>query len=210
MLWLTGLLGAVVVGAVAFLDLSGSGKDTDEETSDEAAMDDIMNQEGIGDFRATLDTLNSQPSGATSEQLNEDARRAYEELTKTAEAPRDDWARAPATEAATAQSASPPGADISHTTTPVKQDDWLTAGEPDDLVGLDAETDDLVLVWDDGDGSVEEPNVTFSTNPDTSSLFDISIGEDIVAQIPADSGITPDNIVLVPLSAAQELGWTEG
>lgn len=168
MLWLTGLLGVMAVGAVAFIDLSGD----DEDEPEDERFDDVVDENGNGDLRAEIEALNAPMVNEASAPSAEYAAQVYEQ----------------------------------HANPDLQASAWLDQTDPTDLEGYDVAEDDLLVVWDDSVD--EEPDVTLSASEDAPDMLDITIGENVVAQLPADSGVTPDNIVVVPLSAAHDIGWT--
>lgn len=187
MLWLTGLLGVVVVGAVSFFEFSG----TDSEEEEDAGFDDFIDENGHGDLTSTLQSLNPlPPDGASGDGYHYDFA-ALNELDQNGgqsghgKFELDDQ---PAPDTSTAA-------------------DWVAAQPLDEIMSFDPSSEDLVLVWDDTTG--DEPDVTLFQNPDNPELMEIRIGESVMAQVPADTNLTSDNIATIPLSAAQAIGWTE-
>jgi len=166
MLWLTGLLGIVAVGAVSFLDLSGDDANEDEA---ETGFDDFIDENGFGDLSATLQALNALPAevGAPDEGDFDAMTQAYNKQFET-----EEFAAQLESEIAMHETASE---------TSDMASDWFAEGAQGDLISFDAGNEDLVLVWDDSAG--EEPDVTLSLNDENPDLLDIRIGDSVMAQV---------------------------
>ncbi|MEP4196534.1 MAG: hypothetical protein ABJL99_12970 [Aliishimia sp.] len=188
MLWLTGMLGVLAVGAVSFLDLSVQ----EEAEEDEPGFDDFIDENGLGDLTATLESLNSLPAESDASEHGSFDAFHLADITLSDHADGDgDTDELEAFEDILDQ------VDTS----------WMDNASAADLEAFNVAEDDLVLVWDDS--TDEEPSVTLSQNVDSPDLMDIKIGDDVMAQVPAESNVTSDNIALIPLSAAQSIGWAD-
>ncbi len=85
--------------------------------------------------------------------------------------------------------------------------DWLSPGEAAHIMDYAAEDDNLVLVWDDSDDANVEPQITLSADPDTADQTLVMLNGTIVATVNG-TDLLPNDIALVPLSSATQLGLT--
>ena len=72
---------------------------------------------------------------------------------------------------------------------------------------VDIEGENLVLVWDDRAGN--EPDLRLAPARNDPATLELSIGESVMARVPAACGLTTDHVALLPLSAAKALGWLD-
>lgn len=66
--------------------------------------------------------------------------------------------------------------------------------------------DALLFVWDDNDGAQDEPDVTIQPDPDTLGVFDVRMGDTLIAQVRSATMLTAQDLSLIPNSSAQALG----
>jgi len=84
--------------------------------------------------------------------------------------------------------------------------DWVSStGDPVHVSDFDSGEDEIVLVWDNYAG--DEPEVALSADEDDPSLMNILLDDAVVAQVPAGSGLTVDQINLMPLNEASTVRW---
>lgn len=74
-----------------------------------------------------------------------------------------------------------------------------------DVLDVDVETHDLVLVWDDDAGG--EPDLRLALSASHPEYLELCIDELVLARVPAATGLTPDHVAMIPLSAALAMGW---
>ena len=68
-----------------------------------------------------------------------------------------------------------------------------------------AQDDSLLFVWDDSDATGAEPPLSILPDPDHPNQTLVLLDDIIVARVAGDS-VTLDDIALIPLSAAFDLG----
>lgn len=86
---------------------------------------------------------------------------------------------------------------------------WIIGSEAAQILDFEAEEDSLVLVWDDStDGSLA-PRITVSADPASSGQTLVLMNDDVVAKV-TGTALLPDNIALIPLSTATQVGLGTG
>ncbi|MEP3020854.1 MAG: calcium-binding protein [Sulfitobacter sp.] len=83
--------------------------------------------------------------------------------------------------------------------------DWIGQGGAAQITDYHAEDDSLLFVWDDSSATGAEPPLSILPDPDDAGQTLVLLDDIIVARVVGDS-VTMDDIALIPLSAAFDLG----
>jgi len=83
--------------------------------------------------------------------------------------------------------------------------DWIAEGDAAQIMDYHAGDDSLLFVWDDSTPEAEEPPLSISPDPAQPGQNLVMMDNTVIARVAGDS-ITPDDIALIPLSAATDLG----
>jgi hypothetical protein len=182
MLWLTGVLGLLAVGSVAMVDFSAPEDDAQQKTA---------SPEGETPFLLSQDLLNkpSEDAGSADKEISEDPADFFTSASHVEMDPEyledTDFEDALTTSPATLEA---------NTSLP-------------DMISLDADTEELLVVWDDV--TIEPPEITCFEHPDDPSVTEICAGDVPLAHVRSDHVVSADSVSLVPLSTAKALGWVD-
>jgi hypothetical protein len=95
-----------------------------------------------------------------------------------------------------------PMADIS------KIEEWIKKGKGPEHLNYDYASENLLLIWDDTQPNSKQPEINVISDfidPDIVHVFMNGIS---MAEVKGDPYLSPDDITLIPLSAAQIVGLT--
>ncbi|NUH65376.1 calcium-binding protein [Sulfitobacter sp. S0837] len=83
--------------------------------------------------------------------------------------------------------------------------DWIAAGAATEIMDYNAEEDSLLFVWNDETGEDQEPPLSVMPDPLQSGQTLVMLDQTVIARVAGDS-LSLDDIALIPLSAAFDLG----
>ena len=200
MLWFVGLLGLLGVGVLIMLrnslvarpdrdetDVTGEEGDTDLNVFDKLRHDDDAE---LGSVHSS-ETSNQEDGSELEMPDDEMAKQTLiDPMVLDVETP-EDHSIAPVHELA----------DCAELDANVQTETMLA------IENLDCQSEDLVLVWNDNG---DEPG-TLQTSPNTfdPDITDIILDDILVGQVRCKEHLCPENISVVPLSAARHLGWVQ-
>ena len=84
--------------------------------------------------------------------------------------------------------------------------DWIGSGGAAQITDYHAQDDSLLFVWDDSAAAGAEPPLAILPDPDLPGQSLVMLDDIIVARVAGDS-VALDDIALIPLSAAFNLGF---
>ena len=202
MLWLAGLMGLVGVGAasIAVVHLQ-----EDDEEDDLAPLESAPN-DGT-DLLDEIATLRSEAFEEDDFHLSDetDDLILYKEIIASQDLsvgddPYDVFAPI-SDEDDTAELLPLPLNAISPLTSPLAGD-WITNGEPHEVVDYEAEKERLMLVWDDMAHGAAEPEVDVTEDPDDPEVMQVTMNGAPVADIYGDPELSLADLTIIPLSSA--------
>lgn len=222
MLWLAAVMGLLAACAFSFLIYVAVRRArTTEPWEDEAAFDAVLTSDTAGADEHSGAALVSVPvkepfiEAATDDDFDTAAvEDVIPQATDLSVFSGDDLQGADAedTDAAamsavlSALNAAEPDNVPSPNASPEVEDDWFfTDGGMPRFDNFDPEEDDLVVVWDDADGT--EPSVQVKLSDEDPAVSHILLGDMIVAQVRTRDNLSHDTVSLMPFSLARNLGW---
>jgi hypothetical protein len=84
--------------------------------------------------------------------------------------------------------------------------DWVTKGEPAEVLDYDFDKDRLLLVWDDLAGTPKEPEVRVESDPYDPEVKHVMMNDYSVAEVYGDPNLNTGDITMIPLSSALIVG----
>ncbi|WP_300011814.1 hypothetical protein [uncultured Roseobacter sp.] len=219
MLWLAGLMGVAGVGAAAFVGIKA---DVDEEEED-LLQDESEQTSDVGDLLSQIKE-HSDAGGL----LQSDTQVAF----NTAETayPAGGWGddilnevmaepEAAETDASVETS---PSQEIIYSSAMLEADevefdapsegdgvllsDWIEQRDGSEILDYQAQTESLMLVWDDTHEGAAEPDVDVAPDPDDPEVMQVSMNGENVAEVYGDAELSVADLTLIPLSSAMVIG----
>lgn len=191
MLWLAGLMGIAGVGAASLITFP-----PDDEPEEDTPMADDIIQTG----HDLLDEIDAQyPTSAAQPDIFELVAEDIQAELGTTEMPDT---LAPVETLLTAIED-----EVFETESEeVLVGDWVSQGEPSEVISYRAETESLMLVWDDMATSAKEPDVDVAPDPDDEDVMHVLMNDRSVAEVYGDPDLTAADVTLIPLSSALIVG----
>ena len=89
---------------------------------------------------------------------------------------------------------------------PVALGDWIMAGQSAEVLEYEAETESLMLVWDDLADDAHEPDVRVEQDPDDTEVMHVVMNDYSVAEVHGDPSLSTEDVTVIPLSSALIVG----
>ena len=85
--------------------------------------------------------------------------------------------------------------------------DWIAQDQTLQIHDFEPAEDALVLVWDDSDANLPEPQVHIQEDPEQTGQLQVWMGDRVMAQIGGPAPLDEADLALIPLSLARDLGF---
>ncbi|MBM1308953.1 hypothetical protein JQT66_02085 [Sulfitobacter mediterraneus] len=85
--------------------------------------------------------------------------------------------------------------------------DWIAQDQTVQIHDFESAEDALVLVWDDSDANVPEPQVHMQEDPEETGQLQVWMGDRVIAQVGGPAPLAEADLALIPLSVARDLGF---
>ncbi|WP_299400931.1 hypothetical protein [uncultured Roseobacter sp.] len=218
MLWLAGLMGLAGVGAASFVGL----KSSEIEEEDEVLEAEEIHADGATDMLQEIHTQSDAAGGllaSGTEFVEPEAAPA----STTTDGWGDDILNEVMAEFDTAEGPAAPEPGTTNVQPLILQDpipdeleeenafdlslsDWITERSGAEILDYSAETESLMLVWDDTDAGTIEPDVDVAPDPDDPEVMQVSMNGENVAEVYGDAEMSVADLTLIPLSSAIIIG----
>lgn len=96
--------------------------------------------------------------------------------------------------------------DVATTEELVLVGDWIASGPGSEVFDYEANSESLLLVWDDMATAAEEPQVDVSADPYDDEVMHVMMNNKSVAEVYGDPELTAADVTLIPLSSALIVG----
>lgn len=84
--------------------------------------------------------------------------------------------------------------------------DWISEGQPSEVLDYETEKDSLMLVWDDMIDGAEEPQVDVAQDPYDHEVMHVLMNGKSVAEVYGDPELSVSDVTIIPLSSALIVG----
>lgn len=219
MLWLAGLMGVAGVGAAAFVGLNTdvSDEDTDQALDDTDATTNPADLLGkINEYSAAggplqtdapMATPSPVPSATTIGWGDDILNEMMAEFDEGAVQEPDD---APPPHHTLYSSAMLDDGEVETEAEAPHIDallsDWIGQRDGAEILDYQAQTESLVVVWDDTNSDATEPEVSVAPAPDDPEVMQVSMNGEHVAEVYGDAELSVSDLTLIPLSSAVVVG----
>lgn len=231
MLWLAGIMGLVGVGAASIAVVNLEQEPEEDEPDLELDMSDTGNlldelditDDYFEELDATVDTTEPLADGLSTTDTDDLLTASYDDIlfndemdANSGDSTLHDIVRDPfgggfidldsnGLDAAEPTDTSEVD-DTGISADPVMLGDWITEGEPSEVLDYENEKDSLMLVWDDLVDGAQEPDVDVAHDPYDNEVMHVLMNGKSVAEVYGDPELTVSDVTIIPLSSALIVG----
>lgn len=84
--------------------------------------------------------------------------------------------------------------------------DWINQATAPEVIDYEAESESILVVWDDTNLDAREPSLSVSPDPDDPEVMQVNMNGKVVADVYGDSNLSVADLTLMPLSSALIVG----